>query len=179
MLGTMTIAFIALGSNLGKRQAALRAALERIGKLPQTKIIAVASFRETEPVGCGPNAGKFINSAVQVETGLSARDLLSHLLRIEHELGRQRVTQCANDPRTIDLDLLLFGSQVIHAPDIEVPHPRMHLRLFVLEPLAEIAPRTLHPPTGKTIGRLLAELQAPPKAVAKQRLPNIHDGNIK
>jgi 2-amino-4-hydroxy-6-hydroxymethyldihydropteridine diphosphokinase len=166
MLQAMTTAHIALGSNLGKRQAALRAALARIAALPGTRVVAVATFRETPPIDAPPGSGAFINSAAGIETSLSAPELLRNLLEIEQALGRDRTSPAVNAPRIIDLDLLLYGTETVHAAGLEVPHPRMHLRSFVLEPLAEIAPDVLHPSTGKTIRELFAELQGQPAGKA-------------
>jgi len=162
----MTRAYLALGSNLGTRQAALRAALDRLNAIPGTQVTAVAAFRETLPVDCEPEAGKFINSAAELTTTLGAGELFGHLARIEEELGRDRSRQARQRARTIDLDLLLFGGQIVTSPELVIPHPRMHLRLFVLEPLAEIAPDVYHPILGKTARQMLAELEASPQAHA-------------
>jgi 2-amino-4-hydroxy-6-hydroxymethyldihydropteridine diphosphokinase len=159
MLGRMTIAYIALGSNLGKRQIALRAALDRVSHIPQTTLKTVATFRQTLPVDCSPGTPDFINTVAAVETELFPKEFLSHLLNIERELGRDRSDE-RNAPRTIDLDILLFGEQIVASPALVIPHPRMHLRLFVLEPLAEIAAAAVHPTFRKTIAELLAELRS-------------------
>lgn len=150
-----TSAYIALGSNLGKRQLALRSAIGRIGQLPGTRVLRVATFRETAPVGGPAGQGAYINGAVGVETELGARELLEALLGIERELGRDRTNEVRNGPRTADLDLLLYGDAVINEERLIVPHPRMHERLFVLEPLAEIAPDVVHPVLKETVRRLL------------------------
>lgn len=173
-LARMIKAYIGLGANLGKRQYALRQALVRIGQLPGTLVLAVASFRETEPVGGPAHQPKYMNGAVGIQTELSALDLLHHLLEIEQQLGRDRSHEARFGPRTIDLDLLLYGQDIIQFPpsppaanlhegELVVPHPRMHLREFVLEPLAEIAPEVVHPVLAKSIGQLLLELRAEEK----------------
>ena len=158
MLSRMVIAAIALGSNLGKRQAALRAAAERLRKLPHSRLVALATFRQTLPVDAPPGSPAFLNSALTLETTLEPPALLAHLLHIERALGRVRDPATLNAPRTIDLDLLLHGSTVMNTPELVLPHPRMHQRLFVLEPLAEIAPHLIHPVFQKNIRQLFDEL---------------------
>ena len=153
----MVRAFVAMGSNLGKRQLALRTAIERMGQLPQTKVEAVGRFRETEPVDSPAGSGMFMNSAVELQTELSATDLMKHLLAIETALGRHREGEQKNGPRVIDLDLVLYGQEVINEPGVTVPHPRMHLRRFVLEPLNDIAPKAVHPVLGKRMEELLVD----------------------
>jgi 2-amino-4-hydroxy-6-hydroxymethyldihydropteridine diphosphokinase len=156
----MVIAAIALGSNLGKRQAALRAAAERLRALPHSHVLALATFRQTLPVDAPAGSPAFLNSALTLGTELSAEQLLSCLLEIERDLGRVRDDASRNAPRTIDLDLLLHGSSVADSSALTLPHPRMHERLFVLEPLAEIGPELVHPILHKTVREMLEALRA-------------------
>jgi len=134
-------AFVGLGANLGDRAAAVRSAIERIGQLPHTRVIRASSLHETAPhEASGPD---FINAVVQAETRLDAMELLAQLQRIENDFGRERPYR--NAPRTLDLDLLLYGSARIDSKALTVPHPRMMEREFVLVPLREIAPDALPP----------------------------------
>ncbi len=132
-------AFIALGSNLGDRHAHLAHALTRIGELPGTSAVQCSSIIETDPVG-PPGQGPYLNAVVQVRTGLSPATLLANLLEIESERGRNRTQEQRFGPRTLDLDLLLFADWRVREPGLEVPHPRMAERDFVMLPLAQIAP---------------------------------------
>lgn len=134
----MITAYVALGSNLGDRAAHLDAAMAALRATAGIEVTAMSSVHETEPVG-GPPQGPYLNAVVALRTALSARDLLERLLEIEAERGRLR-GPVRNAPRSLDLDLLLYGNERIDEPDLVVPHPRMHERGFVLEPLAELAP---------------------------------------
>jgi 2-amino-4-hydroxy-6-hydroxymethyldihydropteridine diphosphokinase len=149
----VTRAFVGLGANLGDREAAIRRAADLIGATRLSTII------ETEPWGYA-NQPPFLNAVAEVDTPLTARELLTHLLDVERRLGRERVGPRWG-PRRIDLDLLLFGDEVIDEPGLEVPHPRMAERAFVLEPLAELAPAQEIPGFG-TVQALLAGLQSDP-----------------
>ena len=142
---------ISLGSNLGDRRAHLEYAIDAL-RLDLTDI-AVSSFLETEPVGVGPEHGVYLNAAVVGRTELSARVLLERLLEIEEERGRARPYPMA--PRTLDLDLILYGDEIIEEYGLTVPHPRFRERDFVLGPLAEIAPEMIDPITRQTIAELL------------------------
>jgi len=142
---------IGLGSNLGDREAALRGALELLGD----DVVAVSSFRETDPIGY-LDQPRFLNAAAAVETALEPRAVLDRLLEVERELGRTR-DGARFGPRTIDLDLLLYGDRVIDEPGLVVPHPRLAERRFVLEPLAELDPDLVVPGLGR-VSDLLARL---------------------
>jgi 2-amino-4-hydroxy-6-hydroxymethyldihydropteridine diphosphokinase len=141
---------IALGSNLGDRRAHLQYAIDALS-IDLTDIKS-SSIIETPPEGVGGEHGPYLNAAVVGLTGLSARDLLARLMEIEEEGGRQRPYPLA--PRTLDLDLILYGDSVIEEAGLSVPHPHFRERAFVLRPLAEIAPDMRDPITGETIGAL-------------------------
>ncbi len=145
---------VALGSNLGDRSAHLAFAAGRLGSILTG--LRISRFFETAPVGVGEAQPDFLNAAAVGTTALSARALLDALLAIERERGRERPRP--NAPRTLDLDLILFGADVVDEPDLIVPHPRFRGRRFVLEPLAEIAPDMRDPVTGLTVGELLERL---------------------
>ncbi|HEX2505019.1 MAG TPA: 2-amino-4-hydroxy-6-hydroxymethyldihydropteridine diphosphokinase [Gaiellaceae bacterium] len=145
-------AYIGLGSNLGDREATLRRAVELLAGEEGIDVVAVSTLRETEPVGFADQP-RFLNGAATVETELEPRDLLERLLAVERALGRERTGQRFG-PRTVDLDLLLYGSRVVDEPSLTVPHPRLAERRFALEPLHELAPE-LALPDGRRIGDLL------------------------
>jgi 2-amino-4-hydroxy-6-hydroxymethyldihydropteridine diphosphokinase len=130
-------AYVGLGANLGDRERTLRAAVEALAANHQIEVLAVSSLRETDPVGPVPDQPRFLNGAVALETSLSARELLRVLLRTEAAFGRTREGR-PGGPRTLDLDLLVYGDEEIDEPGLEVPHPRLHERPFVLEPLGEL-----------------------------------------
>lgn len=156
----MTRAYVGLGANLGDRESSIRTALERIAAEPSVELVAASSLRETEPEDYFDQP-RFINAAAAVETDLSPRQLLARMQLIECELGRGRVrdprTRLRFGPRTIDLDLLLYGRETLSEPDLEIPHPRLHLRRFALEPLAELDPELELPGKGP-VRSLLAGL---------------------
>lgn len=143
---------IALGSNLGDRRAHLDYAIARLQRAVPN--LRVSRYYETEPVGVSEPQPAFLNAAAVGDTSLSARAILALLLSIERERGRERPFQ--NAARTLDLDLILLGSQVIDDDGLVVPHPRFRERRFVLEPLAEIAPDMIDPVTGSTVVELFA-----------------------
>jgi 2-amino-4-hydroxy-6-hydroxymethyldihydropteridine diphosphokinase len=147
----MTLAYIGLGSNLGDRESLLRRAAEEIGAVRLSPIV------ETEPWGY-EDQPRFLNAVAELDTELPPRDLLALLLGVERQLGRDR-SGPRWGPRTIDLDLLLYGEERLREPDLEVPHPRLHERLFVLEPLAALAPGRKIPGMG-TVSEALAGLQS-------------------
>jgi 2-amino-4-hydroxy-6-hydroxymethyldihydropteridine diphosphokinase len=153
------VTYIGLGSNLGDRRANLLGAVTRLRDDPGTVAICLSSVRETEAVGGPPGQDPYLNAAASLTTTHDPESLLRLLQRIEAELGRKRTDRWG--PRTIDLDLLLYDDRVIDTPELTVPHPRMHERRFVLEPLAEIAADELHPVLRLTIRELLQVLIDP------------------
>ena len=155
----MTRAFVGLGANLGDREETLRRAVELLGAEPELEVVALSTLRETDPVDY-LDQPRFLNGAVELDTPLSARDLLERLLGIERALGRDR-TGPRFGPRTVDLDLLLYGGDTIDEPGLRVPHPRLHERRFALEPLAELDPALSVPGRGP-VQTLLAALHSDP-----------------
>ena len=142
----MTRAYVGLGANLGDREETLRAAVDALDAEEGVEVVAVSTLRETEPVGVGDQP-LYLNGAAELETTLTARELLDRLLAVEQRFGRVRVPG-EHGPRTLDLDLLLYGDEAIDEPGLTVPHPRLHERRFVLEPLAELAPGLVVPGRG-------------------------------
>lgn len=145
--------YIALGSNMGDKMATCRRALDLLSRAG--RVTKVSSFYCTEPVGY-PNQEDFINAVAELETSLSPLALLAACHVIEDKLGRSRLLQWG--PRTIDLDILLYGDQVVNNSELTIPHPLMAERRFVLVPLCEIAPQATHPVVRKTVADLLKEL---------------------
>ncbi|MHC4220199.1 MAG: 2-amino-4-hydroxy-6-hydroxymethyldihydropteridine diphosphokinase [Planctomycetota bacterium] len=147
------VAYIALGSNLGDRRRLLESALDHLRGIAGVELVSASDLIETMPQG---PAGQrpYLNGAAALRTGLAPRELLDAMLTIETAHGRDRDRERRWGPRSLDLDLLLYGDLVIDEPDLTVPHPRLHERWFVLEPLARIAPDALHPVLGVTVERL-------------------------
>jgi 2-amino-4-hydroxy-6-hydroxymethyldihydropteridine diphosphokinase len=158
--GTPVTAYVALGANLGDAAAALREALVWIGQIPGVRLAGASGLYRTEPIeSSGPD---YFNAVARVQTSLSARELLHALQAIENRLGRVRPAGVVNAPRTMDLDLLLYDDLVCSDEELVVPHPRMHLRAFVLVPLLQIAP----------------DIEIPGKASARTYLPSVADQRI-
>ncbi|MFO7571328.1 MAG: 2-amino-4-hydroxy-6-hydroxymethyldihydropteridine diphosphokinase [Gaiellaceae bacterium] len=151
----MARAYIGLGANLGDRAATLECAVELLGAADGIDVGAVSTLRETDPVGVVDQPA-FLNGAVSVETTMSPRALLDELLRIERDLGRVR-DGTRWGPRIVDLDLLLYGDEIVDEPGLRVPHPRLHERSFALEPLAELDPDLRIPGRGR-VSALLTRL---------------------
>ncbi|MBU6284182.1 2-amino-4-hydroxy-6-hydroxymethyldihydropteridine diphosphokinase [bacterium] len=162
-------AFIGVGSNLGDRRANVAEALGRMSEIPESRIARTSSLYESEPHG--PAKNLFVNMVVELETDLTALDLLARLAEIEDNLGRKRSKtkaapaakgKAAKAPakkdvsRTIDLDILFFNTEVVNTPKLRIPHPEIPRRRFVLMPLAEVAPQLVHPELGQTVSKMLA-----------------------
>ena len=160
----MPRALIALGANLGDRTSTLRQAIARLTADPDIANLVASSLHATSPIGGPAGQGGFLNAAAALDTKLSAPQLHARLKHLELELGRQSTERWA--ARAIDLDLLLYDSEVIHTPALTVPHPRMAFRRFVLAPALEVAADMVHPLIGWSIARLLAHLDTPPPYVA-------------
>jgi 2-amino-4-hydroxy-6-hydroxymethyldihydropteridine diphosphokinase len=160
----MAHCLIALGSNLGDRAAQLRQANAELARLPATRLISRSQWHETPPIGGPTGQGPFLNAAALVWTSLNPVGLLAELRRIETGLGRLRNERWA--ARSLDLDVLLYDGVVLQTPELEVPHPRMAFRRFVLEPAAEIAPWMIHPESGWTVGALLQHLNTGAQRIA-------------
>jgi 2-amino-4-hydroxy-6-hydroxymethyldihydropteridine diphosphokinase len=153
--------YLSLGSNVGDRAANLRTAIKRVSSLGD--VMAVSSFYETEPVEFAAQPW-FLNCAVELDTEKMPKRLLGGILDIEREMGRRRVQK--KGPRTLDIDILLFGNSIIQTKGLTIPHPAMHERRFVLEPLAEIAPEARHPVIKRTV-RELRDALPPGQAVRR------------
>lgn len=167
-------AFVALGSNLGDRRGHLETAVREIAALPGVSVERVSSFLETEPDGGPAGQPRFLNGALSLTSRIGARELLAELQGIETRHGRDRSTETRNGPRTLDLDLVLFGDERIDEPGLCVPHPRMEERLFVLQPMAEIAPDLVLPGCGLPVRERVLQMS---NAGAPGRGPRIRRGS--
>ena len=161
--------YIGLGSNLGEREAQIRLALDDLARLPASRLVRASSLYDSEPVG-DVEQPNFLNAVAELETELTARQLLWNLLLIERRLGRTRTARWG--PRTIDLDLLLYGQMVVDEEDLQVPHPELTRRSFVLVPLVELDPLLVHPVTGETLVAHLTSLKTRPPVKRGTRLLN-------
>jgi 2-amino-4-hydroxy-6-hydroxymethyldihydropteridine diphosphokinase len=155
---------IALGSNLGDREANLQRGLEMLMERVQPAVILAGGVYETEPVDCAPGTQAFLNSVIELEAACTPLDMHAHLQAIEQAMGRPALRE-KNSPRTLDLDLLYAGDFVSDDPVLVVPHPRLHLRRFVLQPLADIRPDLVLPSHRLTIAEHLAGLRDDPASV--------------
>jgi len=153
------LAHIALGSNLGDRGATLMEAIKRLSEVEGVSVRLVSQFIRTEPEGGPAGQNAYLNAAAELAVTRTPHELLAEMQAIERALGRRRENEPRCGPRTCDLDLLLMGSTVLETPELTIPHPRMHERLFVLRPLASIAPQALHPVLGRSVVELLAEAE--------------------
>jgi 2-amino-4-hydroxy-6-hydroxymethyldihydropteridine diphosphokinase len=156
---------IALGSNLGDRLANLQAGLREIADADGVDVVAVSPIYETAPVGGPDGQGPYLNAALAADVAIDAKSLLGMLHRIEE--GRERSRDVYWGPRTLDLDLLVHGNLVVDTPTLQVPHPRMHERRFVMVPVCDIAPDLVHPTLGRTMRDLLADLPPDPRELTR------------
>ena len=160
-------AFIGIGSNLGDRAGNYREAIQKIAAIPGTRVVRQSSIYETEPVGDELMLKwPFLNGVVEADTEITPEDLMKRLLTIERAMGRKpfkgrKPLRGKYKPRIIDLDLLFFDKEVIDSRHLQVPHPRLHERRFVLVPMSELAPALMHPQLNHSISELLAALKAP------------------
>jgi 2-amino-4-hydroxy-6-hydroxymethyldihydropteridine diphosphokinase len=152
-------AYIGLGANVGETAETLRRALEMLAKREGITVWRISQFVKTAPIGGPADQPPYLNAAAELHTTLPPEELLAVLHAVESALGRNRDNELRWGPRTCDLDILLYGNEDIDQPDLRIPHPRMHERKFVLEPLAQIAPDAVHPTREKTVAQLLEEVE--------------------
>ena len=150
-------AYIDLGANLGKRRRTFEQAIGTLIEAFAVELTACSGLYETAAVGGPADQPEYLNAAIAIRTPLAARDLLDALLQIELDFGRER--RIRDGPRTLDLDLLLYGDVIVEHKALQLPHPRMHLRRFVLQPMCDIAPQLVHPRLGSTLQSLLSQLR--------------------
>ncbi len=165
-----TLAYIALGSNMGDRAYSINKAIQLLLQKNALKPLRLSPLYETAAVGIGDNAPSFLNGVFEAETSLSPTDLLHHLLSVEQSMGRERSGDGKPSSRTIDLDLILYGGLIIDTPELQVPHPRMAQRRFVLQPLADLRPDLVPPQHSQTVYELLQI--APPD----ESIKNVREG---
>lgn len=167
-MSSTVVSYIAVGANLGNREATMVRAAAQLGVSPGVEFHQISEFMENPAVGGPPDAPPFLNAVIEIETTLSPEALLDCLLEIEQRFGRVRREKW--EPRTIDLDVILYRQEIIQTERLTIPHPRMHERRFVLEPLVEIAPGAIHPVLHLTATQLLERLNRETDA-ARSRLP--------
>jgi 2-amino-4-hydroxy-6-hydroxymethyldihydropteridine diphosphokinase len=152
------IAYIAIGSNQGDRELYLLRAVAEIGKMPDTRVTGISPFYETTPVGVSDQPN-FYNAVLRISTGLSPHAVLKALQNIEDNVFKRKRT-IKWGPRSMDLDILLYGEQIVDTPELKIPHPHMTERRFVLKPLNDISPDLIHPESGLSISRMLEMLKS-------------------
>jgi len=154
----LTPVVVAVGSNIAPRRDTIDSGLRSLARLPRSRLLRRSRLHETAPVDAPPGSPPFLNGAALLHSDLDPRALLAEIQSVEDAHGRTR--DVPNGPRTLDLDIVLYGDRILRERDLTIPHPRAHERLFVLEPAAEVAPHLVHPELGRSLARLLEELRA-------------------